>query len=159
MAYFYEAGAVSVNWSGVDLSEGWAADTFLTITPNSDRVEFTAGAGGQGTFSKIADKSCTITMVFQDVATVNKKISALSGAQDAIGASLPVAPFTVIDKTGKSVHFAALNAVLTAVPEISFGRASGERTWTWVCESYIMAEDPATITAALADYLPAGTNA
>ena len=154
MAYFYEAGAVTVTWYGEDLSTGWANETFLTITPSTDRVEYIAGAGGQGTFSKIADKSCTINMIFQDVAEVNKKLAAISGAQDVIGATLPIAPFTIIDQTGNSIHFAALNAVLTTVPEISFGRASQERSWTWTCESYIMAEDPATITAAIKSYLP-----
>lgn len=158
MSYFYESGAVEVTWYTVNLSEGWAEDTFLTITPNAARVETSAGADGTYTFSKIADKGCTITMTFKDVAPINKKIGAIAGAQDLLGDTLPVAPFTVVDKTGDSVHFVALNAVLTEVPEISFGRVSGEKTWTWVAELYIMSEDLSTVTSALDQYIKPSTN-
>jgi hypothetical protein len=153
MSYFYEAAGVQVTWSGVDLSEGWGEDSFLTITPNSDRVEHSAGADGTYTFSKISDRGCTITMTFKDVAPVNKKIANIFAAQDVIGAALPVAPFTILDTTGDSVSFVALNAVLTAVPEITFQRTSGERTYTWICQSYLLAEQPSTITAAISDYV------
>ncbi len=153
MSQYYEAGNVTVNWNGVDLSTGWAADTFLTITPNAARIEHTAGAGGTYTFSKIADKGATIKMTFQDVSPVNKSIATVAAAQDLIGGSIDISPFTVLDNTGDSVHFVAFNAVLTEVPEVNFGRASGERTWTWVCESFINTDDPATITTAIESYL------
>lgn len=161
MSYIYEAGAIDVSWApsgvSVDLTSGWAEDTFLTITPNSARVEHTAGAGGQYTFSKLADKGCTITMTFQDVAPVNKQLAKVSAAQDAFGGSIPMAPFIVVDNTGDSAHFVTFNAVLTEVPEIGFQKASGERTWTWVCESYIMTDDPTTVKAAKDSYVKAAT--
>ncbi|BAV80942.1 hypothetical protein [Vibrio phage RYC] len=155
MSYTYEAAGVSVNWYGLNLSEGWGEDTFLTITPNSERVRYKVGANGQYTFSKMADKGCTISMTFTDVAPVNKKVGGLAGAQDLIGNALAIAPFTVVDETGKSVHFICENAVLTEVSDIEFGAESGERTWTWVAETYIMAEDPATITAGLDRWIKA----
>ena len=155
MSYTYESAGVSVTWFGVNLSSGWGEDTFLTITPNSERVTYKAGADGHYTFSKMADKGCTITMTFTDVAPVNKKVGGIAGVQDMIGSTVGIAPFTVIDATGNSAHFACLNAVLTEVSDIEFGSSSGERTWTWVAETYIMAEDPATITAQIKKYLKA----
>lgn len=153
MPYFYEAAAIDIEWNGVDLSTGWAEDVYITITPNSDHVTHKSGADGKYTFSKMADKGCTISMEFTDVADVNKAIAKISAIQDAIGAAIPIAPFTLVDRTGDSVHFAALNAVLTKVPEITFGNASQTRTWEWVCETYLMAEDPTTITSQIQDYL------
>lgn len=158
MSYYYEAGNVEVTWYTENLSEGWGEDTFLEITPNAARVEHQAGADGTYTFSKIADKGCTIKMTFKDVSPVNKKLGEILAGQDLIGASLPFAPFTVVDNTGDSVHFLALNAVLTEVPDISFQRISGEKTWTWVCESFLMAEDPSTITSAISSYVKPTTN-
>lgn len=152
MAYFYEATGVTVTWAGVDLSEGWAEDTFLTITPNSARVEHKAGADGQYTFSKLADKGCTITMTFQDVAYVNDEIAAVAAAQDVIGGTVQIAPFQVVDTSG-AASFVALNAVLAEVPEITYQKASGERTWTWICEAYILTDDPATVTANIKSYM------
>jgi hypothetical protein len=162
MSYFYESGAVEVTFTtvagSVDLSEGWGEGTFLTITPNAARVEHQAGADGTYTYSKIADKGCTITMTFKDVAPVNKKISLISASQDILGGKLPFGAFTVVDPTGSSANFITLNAVLSAVPEVSFDRVSGERTWTWICESFILAEDPLTVLAAISEYVKPTTN-
>ena len=158
MSYQYESAGVEVEWSGLNLSEGWGEDTFLTITPMGARTEHSAGADGIYTFSKLADKGCTIEMTFKDVAPINKKLANILAAQDVIGASLEFAPFKVVDTTGDSVHFLTLNAVLTEVPDISFQAASGERTWKWVAESYLLAEDITTITSALASYVKQSSN-
>lgn len=155
--YTYESNAYNISWYGVDLSTGWGADTFLTISPQSDRVEATMGADGKATFSKIADKSAKITMNFTQAASDElSKIYTLYAAQDVIGASLPVAPFLVRDSSESglsSITFACLNAVLTAVPENTFGRASTERTFTWIAESYLLGGDISAVTGALASYI------
>ncbi len=153
MSYYYEASNVTVNWLTLDLASGWAEDTFLKITPNAARVEHKAGAGGTYSFSKIADKGCTIEMTFADTAPINSSIGTKSGLQDLIGNTIYIAPFLVVDSTGDSVHFVCLNAVMTEVPEITFGRASGTRTWKWVSEMYIMAEDLTTVTALIDSYI------
>ncbi len=153
MSYYYEASNVTVSWYTVNLAKGWAEDTFLKITPNAARVEHKAGAGGTYSFSKIADKGCTIEMSFADTAPINTTIGTISGLQDLIGGTVQVAPFLVVDNTGDSVHFVCVNAVMTEVPEITFGRASGTRTWKWVAEMYIMAEDLTTVTSAIDSYI------
>jgi hypothetical protein len=162
MSYFYESGAVSVTWTtnvgSVDLSKGWGEGTFLNITPSAARIEHSAGADGTYTYSKIADKGCTIEMTFKDVAPVNKEISAISAKQDVIGAAVPFGVFTVVDNTGDSIHFATQEAVLSAIPTISFDRVSGERTWTWICESFIMTDDVSVVTSAINEYIRQSTN-
>ena len=139
----YSSKDVYVNWNGVDLSTGWAEDTFLTIEPLADRTTATFGADGQMCISKGANKGATITMTFQQTADSNKKIAAIAAASDELGSLAPYGEFSVIDEVGNSANFIARNAVLTQVASNDFGNTVGEKSWTWVCETYILAEDPA----------------
>lgn len=149
----YESGSIVVTWNKIDLSTGWAEDTFLTVEPLTERVTLTFGADGTMTPSKMANKGATITLTLQQTADANKRIADIWAAQDVIGAPIPVSPFSIIDESGDSAHFVALNAVLSEVPGHSFGNAVGEKAWVWVCESYIETSDPSTVTSALRDYL------
>lgn len=154
MSYFYEAGAVEASWgfgkTAVDLSTGWKS---LSFTPNSERVTTDVSADGKYCFSKMGDKGCTISLTLQQTNPLNKKIANISAIQDVIGETIPIAPFKIVDKTGDSVHFVALNAVLTEVASNEFAEAAGEKTWVWVAESYLQAEDPATITSTLSNFI------
>ena len=53
----YEAASVLINWNGIDLNDGIATDTFLTIEPLSDDIEFNFGADGKMAPSKMANKA------------------------------------------------------------------------------------------------------
>jgi len=149
----YESSNISVQWFDIDLSTGWGEDTFLTIEPLGARVEAKFGAEGSVSPNKLANKGATISLTLAQTADANKKIADIWAAQEVIGAPINVSPFQVIDRTGDSAHFVALNAFLTEVPGHSFAATSGEKTWVWVCESYIETSDPSTVTSALRDYL------
>ena len=153
MTMFYESGAIEITWNGVDLAKGLAEDSFLTIEPLADRVTATFSADGPMAISKSANKGATISLTLQQTSETNKDIAKIAAIQDVIGAAIPVSPFTVIDPTGDSAHFVALNAILSTTSSQEFGNAVGEKSWTWICESYLQAEDPATITSALASYV------
>lgn len=152
MSKFYEAANITCNWNGINLSTGWAEDTFLTITPNSPQMTHTVGAAGSYVFSKSSDKGATITMTFQDTADAVTLIAAVNGAQGIIGAKPKIGVFTVTDLVGGTVNFITDNAVLTEMPEHSFGKEAGERTFTWVCETFIMTESTETATSYLSSY-------
>jgi len=149
----YESSNISVSWYDVDLSTGWGEDTFLTIEPLGARVEAKFGADSSVTPVKMANKGATISLTLAQTADANKKIANIWAAQDAKGGEVVISPFQVIDRSGDSAHFVALNAFLTEVPGHSFAASSGEKTWVWVCESYIETSDPSTVTSALRDYL------
>ena len=149
----YEAAAIVAEWNGLDLSKGWAPDTFLEFAPNSERVTHTVGADSQYTFSKMSDKGATITLTLQQAAPLNRELSKIIAEQDKVGAPLTAGPFSVIDSIAGSANFVVRNAVLTEVPTTTFGAANGERVWVWVCESYFLSDDVAAITAELNLYL------
>lgn len=154
MTMYYEAASVDITWVGVDLSKGIGSDTFLTIEPNSERVTVTPSANGEYAFSKMGDKGCTITLTLQQTSPTNDKIAQIFAAQDVVGTTLPIAPFTVVDRTGKSANFIALNAVLTEMPTNEFGAAIGEKTYVWQAETYLSSNEPSTILGALDQYTP-----
>lgn len=149
----YEAGALVVNWFGVDLSTGWAEDTFLTITPLAAKVETTFGADGKAADSKLANRGATIELTLKQSSTTNFDIAAIAAAQDVIGADIPIAPFTVEDPHGGTRYWVALNARLTQGPTQTFGASMGEVTWMWTCENYYDTNDPETFTSLIRNYI------
>ena len=148
----FEAASIIANWNDIDLSQGLAFDTYLEVTPNAPRITQKIGNDGKASLSKMADRSATIKMTFVQNSETNQKIAAVYAAMSKIGAEIPVSPFTIIDKTGNSAHFVALNATLTEVPGHTFGSDMGEKTWTWVCESYIDSADPETTLQEISEY-------
>lgn len=150
MSFFYEAGAIEASWLDLDLARGWNS---LEFAPNAEAVTYQASADGIYTFSKSADAGCTITMTLPQTSPLHKQIAARYAIQQQIGNKLEIAPFKVVDPTGDSANFIALNAVLTERPTNTFEADAGEKTWVWVAETYILAEDPATILATLDKYV------
>lgn len=150
----YESGNVKVSWYTEDLSAGWAEDTFLTIEPITERKSYKAGADGAFAFSKSANKGAVITMTFQQTAPINKRLALIAAMEDVVGGDTIFDEFRVTDLTGDSVNFLALGATLTEVAGTSFGATSGEKTWVWVCESYLLSDNPVDIASNLKSYLP-----
>jgi len=150
VSLFYEAGAIEVTWLGIDLARGWNS---LTFEPNNPAVTYTVSADGVYTFSKSSDNGCTISLTLPQTSPLNKVISFEYSLQRQFGEALQFAPFTVIDPTGDSASFVALNAVLTEQPSNSFEAEAGDKTWVWVCETYIMSDNPASILATLDSYI------
>jgi hypothetical protein len=148
----YEASSVIITWNTITF-KGFAPDTFLTIEPLAEEMEFTFGADSVMAPSKISNKGATITATLLQTSETNKELAAVSAAQNIIGASPTIGVFSVIDPVGQANNFVTLNAMLASRPGHSYGNAVGEKTWTWVCESYIETDDPASVTAAISDYL------
>ena len=149
----YESGSVLANWLGINCSQGWAEDTFLTVEPLVERTSATFGADGQMTPSKMANNGATITLTVMQTADVNLEIAAVWAEQQKKGVPVFLAPFEVLDVVGGSSHFVALNAMLTEVPGHSYGNAVGEKSWVWVCESYLETDDPSILISSLQEYL------
>lgn len=158
MLPIYEAANIDASWgygeSAIDFTEGgFADDTFLEVTQVNEMLTESFGADGIMGISKMAGKGGAISVTLKQTSPLNNKLATIASAQMKTGAPVISAPFTVVDKTAGSAHFVALNAVLKAQADHSFGNAMGEKTWVWVCESFIPTDDPVGFTASLADYL------
>ena len=154
MLNVYSSADLVVNWNGLNLARGWAEDTFLTIEPNAERINYTVGADSQIAPSKNANKSATITVTYQQNAPVLKDIAKVMAGIDILGGDLPVSPFYVEDPNN-ATYFITANAFVTEVPTNEFGASQGERSFTFVCESYLLSDDPSTITSQFGDYINA----
>lgn len=153
----YESQNIEASWgvggSAIDMTSGWAENTFLTVTPIGPMKEAGFGADGKMGVSKMAAKGGTISLTLKQTAPLNLELARIAAAEMVRGAPIVAAPFKVIDKTGGSAHFVALNAVLTEQASHEFANTMGEKTWVWVCESFISTDDPVALTASITDWL------
>lgn len=148
MSMIYSSAGITVSWAGEDLSTGWADDTFLTIEPLSERKTATFGSDGQMTISRMANKGATISLTLKQTSSTNKAIARIAALEEVAAGDLKFAPFMVQDLTNENEAFYADNAVLTEVPSTEYGNAVGEKTWVWVCETYVTATDLGSATSA-----------
>lgn len=151
----YSSRDIRAFWDGIDLAKGWAEDTFLTIEPNTERVNYKVGADGQIAPSKSADKSAKITVTYQQNAPVLKAIADVFAAMDISGGEFKVSPMVIIDPNNE-VYFVTNNAFVSEVPTNEFGKEQGERSFVFICESYLLSSDPSTVTAAMGQYVSSG---
>lgn len=152
----YSSGSVNVKWNKIDLSHGWAEDTFLTVEPLAERKTTTFGADGQMCVSKSANNGAKITLTLQQTSTANKDIAKINAAESVlsfVSEDLAVSLFSIEDTSGDSANFYCWNAVLTEVPTNSFGNAAGEKTWTWICETYVETNDLVTLAKSAGDFV------
>lgn len=153
MSFTYESGQIGILWNGIDLSQGLAADSFLTIEPLEDRKSFTFGADGRKVSSKMANKGATITLTLQQTSETNAKIAQIAALEDAIGVPPVISNFSVTDAVGGTALFVAIGAELSTTSAQEYGAAVGEKSWSFVCETYLQSDDPTTLMAALATYV------
>lgn len=158
MLPIYEAANIDASWgygeAAIDITDGGLGDdTFLEVVQVNEMLSETFGADGVMGISKMAGKGGTISLTLKQTAPLNKKLAKIASIQMKTGSPVIVAPFTVVDKTAGSAHFVAINAVLKAQADHSFGNSMGEKTWVWVCESFIPTDDPIGFTTSLTDYI------
>lgn len=150
----YNAAAIEASWAGIDFTKGGlGTDVFLEVTQIGALKEVQFGAAGEMGVSKLANRGGTISITLQQSAPLNKELARMAYAEIIDPALMVVAPFIVKDKVGSSSNFIAINAVMTAMPDQSYGVTMGEQTWIWTCEAFIPTDDPITATAAIASYL------
>ena len=110
----FSTGLLKVSYAGVDLSDGKAADGFLSISRGSPRFTTEAGLDGFHATNISLDNSATITLTYfvvSEVATTLKNLYQIARINDKQQAALLEAPFIIKDPSNK-VLFAAEKAAL-----------------------------------------------
>lgn len=129
----YSAREVLITYLGVDLSEGKADDTFMTVSDNSPRTTMTKGADGNTAVSLSPDRSGTVTLTLFTTSDTCKRLTATYEILRSSGL-LGAAPLTVTDPSGATLVVAA-QAVLTERGENSLGLGENTRDFTFYCET------------------------
>ena len=128
----YSSRKVSVAWSGVSF-EGFAPDSFITFSRNTDITDEEVGADSQVSISIMPDLSGTCTLSLQKESPTNIALSSLLNAQQVGG--IYIADMSIVDPSGSALARLS-NAHIKTSPEQSFGSTATGITYDWVffCE-------------------------
>ena len=145
----YNSKEVKVAWGGIPL-EGFAEDSFITITPNNDLTSEGGGADGQNQISILPGRSGICTISLQQGSISNALLGSAVNLLQVSG-KLISATLTVTDPAGSVLAFLR-NAHIKSVPEITLSSdASGQtRDWGFYVEEVYYASTPAGLATAIA---------
>lgn len=128
----YSPKDVNVSFNGIAIT-GFAPDSFIRLSRNSELLGETVGAAGELSLTKIADRTGAIEIELMQTAETNLLLSALALATEN-GGPITVGTLMIQDPSG-SVLAVALNAYLKAFPDVELGADQNTKTWMFGCET------------------------
>ncbi len=129
-----------MSWNGFALT-GYAPDSFIRISRNSDVLKETIGAAGELALTKVADKTGTLELELLQTSETNLILSAILLGTEFEGDVIPVGQFILQDLSG-SVLVIATNTYLKQAPEIELGADQNSKVWTFGCEELRYSSTP-----------------
>lgn len=122
----YDAKRVVITLGSHTVS-GYGEDTFINIAPVGDGTQSLAGADGEVARSMDNNPLREITLTVLQSSETNDFLSDMLNMDRATGRGY--FPLQVLDLNG-TTQFAASQAWVANIPEVSFGAAVEEREWT-----------------------------
>ena len=126
----YDLNLVVCTVGGVAIS-GYGATDAIALAPDSDRVEVTKTADGDSVYSRVGDRSHTVTVTVMQSSRAYQLLSGLYEAQhgDAIGIGPSVLlpnPFFLFDPSNGDTITAGTAVFLSQPTPAAKGRTEGE---------------------------------
>ena len=144
----YSSRQVVSNFVGLPV-DGFAEDSFVTISYNADFSTPTVGADGEVALALNPDQTGTVTFELIDTSMGAKRLAGLYGIQRT--ADTPFrGPLIISDPTGATL-VASTNAHLQAIGEGSLGSGNGTRSFTFFVENMAFTAVPSGVGEATAD--------
>lgn len=137
----YSSKDFSISWLGIDFTSGLAADSFITITPNSARTETETGAGNNHSTSKLADNSGIVTVSLQQQSEINCALIKLQREEDL--ENTIYRGDMQLRTQGGVVVYQLVDCHMQSRPEAAYGMsASGStRDWEFYCAELVPVVD------------------
>ena len=123
----YDPKKVIVTFGGMPIS-GFAAGTFINVTPSADRFTKVVGADGEVSRSKSADNTHEITITLLQSSLSNQYLSGIE-TLDKIS-SRGILPLTITDLNGLTIKFWP-EAWISADPDLGYAAEQTDREWTF----------------------------
>lgn len=124
----YDPKQYVIVFAGINLNEGLADGTFLTVAPENPGFSKKVGVDGEVTRSRSHDRSATATLTLMQTSDVNDRLSALYNAdRDAVNGQ-GVGTFFVQDLLGNTIGEAA-KAYIADEPDMSLEGEASTREW------------------------------
>lgn len=135
----YNPNAVAASYGQIDVTDGVAQGTFITVARDNDSFAYEPGGDGGGTQIANPDHSGTIQVTLRYDSATNAALAAkLRAAERPDSPDVNGEPFSLIDFAGDT-KYSCDNAFLQAFPSDDFGHnAVGTRVWTIRCPKLVM---------------------
>lgn len=127
----YKGDQVFVTVGSV-LVTGFSDGDAITVKRNEDLYSTKVGIDGGVARVRSADKTGTIEIKLLQTSKVNDDLSDMFYIDNFSDDGSPVLPVSVTDGNGRTLCSAG-QAWLKTVPEVSFGKEIGDRTWVFEC--------------------------
>lgn len=125
----YDPSQVIVSVGGVTLS-GFSDGDAIIARRNEDAYSMRAGNDGGVGRARNPNMSGEFEFRLLQTSAVNAALSALVATDDLTNQGLPTFPIAIFDGSGASL-VAASSCWIKTVPEATFGKEVGERTWVF----------------------------
>lgn len=128
----YDPKKVDFTWDNINVSEGIAPGTFITITRTTPRHSLNVGGDGNGTIVVAPDRSGVVTIVLRSGSAVNGELSDKMKDAETENGTIPVGDLGISDFSGDSKADCP-KAVLMSFADDSYADTEGTREWSFLC--------------------------
>lgn len=150
MSQTYSSAAITLNWNGQDLSEG-----YINVSSAKDNglVQRDFDSRGKMTVSILAAQGATFEIEYREGCKSLEFIDSIAALQQRAG-HIPFRGILVLDDpVGNTGRFVAWDVVLEKSGDRSWSEASGTRTVTFGCERRIDTDNVADVLANISDFV------
>lgn len=144
----YSSRQVVSNFGGLPI-DGYAEDSFITITYNSDFSSPTVGADGEVALALSPDQTGTVAFDLMDTSAGAKRLAGVYAAQRASDTPIRL-PLVISDPSGATLVLSN-NAHLQSIGEGTLGTSNNARTFTFFVENMVFTAVPKGVGEATAD--------
>ena len=124
----YDASQVAMVFGPIEISDGLADGTFVSIEQNEDSFLLLVGADGEACRAKSNNKSGRVTFTLLQSSLANDLLSATHNLDVASPNGDGIAPLLVKDNSGRTI-VAAEKAWVVRQPTVEFAREVSTREW------------------------------
>lgn len=128
----YDPKQVIITWDGINLNDGIAEGTFVTISRTERTFNLNVGGDGGSTRVKNNNKSGQVVCTIRKGSVTNGLLSDRVIDEEKDDPVTHVAPLTIKDFSGNTLH-SAEQAFLDGPADDEFGTDEGNLDWTLVC--------------------------
>lgn len=130
----YSPAGVVLSIAGIYTVDGYATDSLITLSKNSDNVSTTVGSTGKTERTVNPDNNYTLTVSLAQTSNTNRVFNALATLDNASHRAL--FPIFAKDNSGNSL-FIADTCWVQSIPEISYTDDIETYTWTIFCSGMV----------------------
>lgn len=133
----YNPKEVIISWDGVNMNEGIASGTFVTLARTTRTFSQNTGGDGGTTRVRSNDQSASVTVTLRAGSETNEKLSNRATDEELDPPTPHVAALLVQDFSGNTLH-SAPQAYLDGPANDEFATEEGNREWVLLTPQLLM---------------------